>query len=68
MEVMQETTLFECLDEKKRWVFDPIGAWADRETGRINKGAPDCQCRAYHIATRVTSRLCVHAHTVIDMV
>ena len=68
LETLQETTLFELLDEKRRWVFEPVGAWPDEVTGRFNKGAPECQCRLYNIAIRVTSRLYVHAHTVIDLV
>ena len=40
LETLQETTLFALLDEKRRWVFDPVGAWPDEVTGRINKGAP----------------------------
>ena len=67
MALMQDTTLFVVLTEGRRWIFDPIGAWPDQETGRINKSAPYCLCHAYHITTRVAIRLCVCAHTFIDM-
>ena len=66
MEVMQETTLFEVLDEKRRWVFDPIGAWSNPDTGRINKGAPECQCRCI-MSQSVSPVVCVCMHTQLSI-